>query len=1150
MAPKRQLGELYYDITARTDKLTREISGVERSFGKLTTFVLKNPVAAIAAVGTALLAVAAKAIAMANDVEKSMRRVQAVTAGGAQGIKQLRGEIEQLSRSTGRSQKELGEAAAIAAKSAGSTTEVGQRLRAALDLSQATGEDLTGILENLDTVLDVFGKSSEDSAESLATLFAAAKGRQPITELFAAIEASAPGIQRLGLDLNTTARALVTLGETLPTAKQASGELKALSEQGAAGRAEIERLAAQTKLAADPMRELADAARDANNSTDALNERIRSDFSATLIDLGNKLLPLVNSGLRSLVDTIEILTGQVKPIAAQGVLATVQNLGPLVERLEEQGQKGAKGLRDLVKASQDLAKSLRSNDLKLTNLNVGELERLGTALRAMVGSERISDTTKSFLEPILTAVEKLIAEAPKAAAAVKSIDGGGLPSDRIKQGKKDAEQAEKDRESAIERANKGLDVLRRKAEDAQQASGEFALLQAEGFKQLATAVGDTVALLDLELSDLRRQFVEVGRAAGKSDEEIEAAFTDASAHLRAARDAATAMNGALARITIPPELQAKLAGPFTQIRADLEKTRKALKELGLASSEIDDIIKDEEIKRVQALLKSLGLSEEQIKRLTGPLKDVKDSALSVAEAIQAIGNAVISVLGAVGALDQRLQDVGRGLVNISAGIAQIGEGKFLQGGLGVVGGVADLVKGLVGGSPEEKAAREAELQGQKDLVRALDRVRESIGDLAQFGSSGADLSRVRNVPLTFQRSTGRDDITGEDIFETLPRSVDQVLADLRRVGVGLDDLRQLAADAGVTLSDSPTISELQRLQRVLQEIDFGAFTDTFAGRLSSLQQRFELFGDAFDEPTERFAAFVKLLNDPKVGAPALFGILDGLDTATEEGREAAQKILQNLFEQLDAGLITPEMLNGLSVDQFREALSRLNQELAEGTSAADARAEIFNAANERIGLEDIGDPLEQFGVQVDAIKEAFPAIADALGAFDFSSVEGIQAFGDAVPGLIAGLRDGSIVMEGMTDESLAALIAALLDLETAGDAAETAINSLADQLSQAFSDIDLDAAIFGGSDSETLNKKFSSVGLGDFDLSSQAGRDAAREALRGLATADPSLKPLIANLIRELDALQELPGAVGDAVAATTGGGDGSSIASARQPDG
>jgi len=120
----------------------------------------------------------------------------------------------------------------------------------------------------------------------------------------------------------------------------------------------------------------------------------------------------------------------------------------------------------------------------------------------------------------------------------------------------------------------------------------------------------------------------------------------------------------------------------------------------------------------------------------------------------------------------------------------------------------------------------------------------------------------------------------------------------------------------------------------------------------------------------------------------------------------------------------------------------------------------------------------------------------------------------------------------------------LQQLLSAYEAAASGALSLADRLSTVFSDIDQDAAIFGGSLEDTFNKKFSAIiaGLpappgtgggtpaGAFDLTTQAGREEARKALQDLARTDPTLKALIIDLIRDLDSLPDLPTDIADAL--------------------
>lgn len=1159
MAPTRRLAELFYELRARTEGLDKDLAQSQRSFGKLTSFVLANPVAAVTAIGTAMLAVAVKASRMAADVERGLQRVSVTTTGGAAGVKQLRTEIEQLSSATGRTQAELAQAAALAAKSAGSTAEVGERLKAAVALSSATGEDLTGIVENLDTVLDVFNKTSAESTQAVAELFAAAKGNQPIMELFAGIEAAAPGIRRMGLDLGTTARALVALGEDLGNPKQAAAELKKLTELGEDGRKTILALAASVPVANDALGQLAKAADDANNSAEALNNRLKADLDKTLIDLGNRIRPLINAELKGLVGLLDLLTGRVGEIKGQSNLSTVISLGPIIEKLESQGKNGAKGVRELVAEVTKLSAAVRGGDVKLPDLDVGQLRALKSALESIAGSDRVAGSVKrGEIQELLTAIDAVIAKAPEAAAAVATVvnpPSSGRKSrtaEEIEAAQKAAKEAAKDaaasEEIRVDAVNKALDEIVAKRKNANE---EIRKLDLDAARDLAVGMGHAVRALDIQI----KAEVERLKKLGASDAEIRRIV----APLEAARKAALGLNGALEKIEFTPEQRTKVLAPLQRINLELDELRKKMEKAGASTKEIDRALKEAGVAKLAAAFRDLGFATEDAQKKAeayfGRLTSIKDVALDVAQSITDIGTALLGVASGLGIIDARTQSIAQGALNIGAGATRIGGGDVLGGGLQLLGGLGSLLGAFKSQpDPEAEAARQKALESERELTEALDRVRDRIGDLIQFSTSGADIAAVTRVPLTIRQRTGG--ISGLEEIDFF-RNIEDVLADLRKVGVSLEDLRKIAGDAGVTLSQSPTIAELERLQKVLLELDFAAFTNTFAGQLSRLERQFDLFGDSFDEPAEKFAAFVALLNDPKVGAPGLFGALDGLETGTSEGRDAIRALIQGLFTKAVAGELTPEQLGGLSLKEFLDALALLNDQLkAAGERSGDAAeaaktiaeqiAELFADVDRTLALQDTDDPFEVFKARASTFATAFPQLASFFDQFDLTSIEGVKAFGAALPGLIAGLEDGSIVLDGISADDLPALIAALLGLESAGDAAENAVLSLAQTLANAFSDIDLDAAIFGEGLADTINKKLGAVGLGSFDLSSQSGRDAARQALRDLATTDPSLKPLIANLIGALDNLPDLPGEVADAIGEALGGGsERSSIASA-----
>jgi len=869
MAPTRKLASLFWELRVRAESIPKDLATVERGFGRLTKFIIANPVAAITAVGTAMLGVAVKAAKMAADVERGLLRVRQATGGSVEQVKALRAEIEAMSKATGRSQAELAQAAALAAKSAGSTAEVGQRLSAALELSQATGEDLTGIISNMDAVLDVFNLSADKSTETLAKLFATARGKQPIDDLFATITTAGPALVRMGLDVDTATRALTALGEQLGSPKAASAEFKKLSLLGDEGRKEILRLAASIPIATNALGELKKAADEANNSSEALNERLKADLAANLITLGNKILPLVNAELKGMVGLFDLLSGRAGAIEANSALATVTSIGPLVEKLEAQGQRGAKGLKDLTGALQDVIIAVREGNLKLADLDVTQLERLRTALVAIQGSDKIR-MLGNPLAPMLAAIEKLIAQAPKAADAVAKVTGttgGGLGSDRIKANQDAAKASAKAIEDGLQEELKAVNAALDAQVAARKAANEKILAaQKDATKKLAEMAGDTVKVLEIELADIVEEF------KGASDAERDLITKP----LQIAITAAQELKGALARIEIPDDVRKKLGLPLKEAKKDAKDYADAL-EAARAATE------------------------------------------RTANAIANVGNALLSVAGALGVVDQKTQSIGRGAINLGAGIAT-------RNPVQIIGGVADIITGITSGN-------EAAEQRHQDNIAALRAIERHTGDLVGKNVTGTQFSDAQRGVAAV--------LAGGTIDPRRPSEIRGSGAILRGLGLTMEDLQEIANQWDITLDGS--IESWLAFDAALKKADMFAFTETFASQMERLERQFEIFGDAFDEPAERFAAFVKLLNDPKVGAPALFGALEGLDSATAEGRDAIRKIIQDLFTRAVAGEITAEERNGLTNAQFLDVLAKINRDL--GVAAADALER--QLANER-----------------------------------------------------------------------------------------------------------------------------------------------------------------------------------------------------------
>lgn len=633
----------------------------------------------------------------------------------------------------------------------------------------------------------------------------------------------------------------------------------------------------------------------------------------------------------------------------------------------------------------------------------------------------------------------------------------------------------------------------------------------------------------------------------------------------------------------------------------------------------------------------------------GELRAVADVALGIATALSGANDELTRAITGTAQLLRGLESVVEA-VRTAGGIRAAlttGSGllSLLPGVGGIVGGIGALAS-VFGQStdPEEQRRREI-LEENNERLREL---RDRLGEVLRVTITGRDLGNIRRASFTRQQFEVGTFPGGGRIIER-DATAAEVIEDLRRSGTTLKELRRVAEELDITLSDSPTIAELRQLQQAVNEFSLSRLLETFAGAREVLQREFEifdiedpieqasrlaetvarfspafrdaiagfdlatqegraaasrvieeffgravqsgqlsaeemqkLFGDltpeefiaameeiekALDEAALAARRFTEAttavqtefdifdVTDPRqqlgrIGerfrelAPAFAAFFEGLDATTQAGIDAGKARLRELFERNRRGELSDLERGGLSQADFERQLQFLDQffDTIVGTleqEAQAARGRIFRRAQERIAAEDIEDPLQKLDVVGEAIAEAFPAIAALLGQFDLSTIDGVKAFGAAIPGILEGLTNGSLVIDGLSAEDIPALIAALLDLEAAGDAAERAIESAAQTLARAFAEIDLDAIIFGQSDVTRAAKKLEAAGFGTFDLNTQEGRAAAIQVLRDAALgASEEQKRIIADLVQAVQGLPEIAGAaMTEAVSGASGGG-------------
>lgn len=798
-------------------------------------------------------------------------------------------------------------------------------------------------------------------------------------------------------------------------------------------------------------------------------------------------------------------------------------------------------------------KQIQTLDAKLlTGLNLRYFDESGRGvgekmtaaeMKAARNELELAKARREELQKLIPLRLQEIQLATQAALAIESQRGDRLgvtgTTVTARSPEREAADAAKQMEDRLRDANQALDALRKAREDGGTAIAAITGAQIRAVQQLAEQMGDTVRVLDIEIAALTTRF----REMGASDAQIETIV----APLKAARDAAEGLQGAVGRIEIGKDLREKLTTPVQQLNNEIDALRANLTAAGKTETEIANAVTAARIEKLTALFISQGKSLEEATRLAkefaGASADIGGATNDLASSVTAVGQALISVAGALGVVDQNVQSIARGALNLGMGLAS---GNPLQ----MIAGVGDILSALTTGNAEARERHAAAME-------VLAGIRKNTGDLLGKDITGNQLDRAQTAAGVALGTKGIDPA----------QFMAKVIAQLNTLGIGFAEIVAVAKQFGITLDSSR--ESWQDFKAVLDAVDLRAIKEGFTGMMNTAALARRIFGQ--QNPLSELVDTARILSRL---SPEIAKIFEGLDLTKAADRAIALQRAREVFEKAMAGeaelggLTLSEFLDsvGLVVDLIRAVIPGIDDagsvfdDAAGKMSRFQKSMEAFTKGTDRrIAVEDIDDPLEQFRVKTGAFAAAFPGMKDFFDQFDFGSVDGVKAFGAALPDFIKGIEDGSIVIAGLAAEDIPAFIDALLGLESAGDAAENAVLSLADTFAQAFQDIDLDAIIFGEDAQDTLKKKVNNFfaglpapdGTGEFDLSTKEGRDAALAALQEQARLNPALKPIIAELIRSIRNLPEIVGdAVGDGIstgadALGAGGGGGGSTTQA-----
>ena len=204
-------GRAFVELMLDQTKLERGLKAAQaklRNFGNSMTSVGKNLVT-VATLAAAPLAYSTKTFA---DFDDEMRMVKAVTGATEQQFKSLTAVAEELGRTTSFTAKQVAEGMTALGRMGFSPEEIEAAIPAVLNLSRATGTELSEAAEIAANNMRVFGIESSKMASVADILTATANGSaQTLTDLSEGLKMAGPQAAAAGDSITNVSAALGVL---------------------------------------------------------------------------------------------------------------------------------------------------------------------------------------------------------------------------------------------------------------------------------------------------------------------------------------------------------------------------------------------------------------------------------------------------------------------------------------------------------------------------------------------------------------------------------------------------------------------------------------------------------------------------------------------------------------------------------------------------------------------------------------------------------------------------------------------------------------------------------------------------------------------------------------------------------------------------
>lgn len=1046
-----KLQELFYTLDMKTGAFVRGIKTAQGKGKGFTEFMRVAIPAGAAAAGAALVVLGGKAAAMAAEFEQGIAEVGTLVDTNVVNMKELREGVLDIFENVPVENVNDLTRGLYQMISAGIPAERAiADLAIAANAAVGGVTSVETAVDGLTTAMNAFASEGFTTAQAADSFFTAVRlGKTTFDEISGGVGRVAKLANSLGVTLDEllgsmvaltkgglgTNQAFTGLQQILVNLSKPNEKLKKDFPELAAG-FDLARLKADglTKFMVDLSREiegndaavismfpsvealnaafalLEDGGREITNSTkefanalgsadqaaakmtvttDATFQLMKNKFAVIMIDLGVKILPLVNAELKGMIGLLDLLSGKVAEVKAEQAGLRLENVAQALEQLTdaaiaERLEKLTTTLGELQEAAdrgEDVAGKIEAVANAIERLgDVGDrrqdtFKQLTSDIRELLGDEfvlpggQVGQTIR--FQKALDALKDDQIQAMRRAFQAALASGKELArdfGDRFRQLNQEAvargleglaigleagtmggDVAEPPGPEVVELTAEQIERLRELRDQAQElvdaASTDFvakARAALELFKADVIAAG----------GDLEGEFagavkaLEDAIAQAELAEKLDPQFTAIAEGLREATTIPELgeLGQILNDVIIPAlEKEVALAGDNTERRDDaLDKLRKA-GQLQTQLANKANVIRDKQLSdEEKANLKRLRGEKE----ITDEIQKQRQELLNMVGTIEAGVGGVIRLGEAFGLLSDKTSQALSDVLAIGTGIGRIAAGDLLGGGLAAVGGFGGLLGGLFGDSEADRVRQEN--------TRAIQQLSVDFRKASAFlgATTGGQIAALQQAAADFlavQQRILSGELLGE--FEETERI-------LNGLGLTIDDLVAAGKRLNITFQDEtkPSFEELIAVARALQEVGLDRIFDSFAGQLELFRAEVDLFDDIFDDPIKKLEKLREIFSDPKFGSPALAKALGGLDLTTPEGRRLAEEAIQNLFRQLQSGTLTPEQLGGLTVDEFLRALLDFERAVDVAGAGADGgettqfafRATITEATGSRI----------------------------------------------------------------------------------------------------------------------------------------------------------------------------------------------------------